>query len=87
MLARIYDCLTSAMAARRQGQRLYAELLPLLTFLMASMDTFLVYGKQVLGERLGLDEREPRTPYSHTDALRAQARYAITPPRSDRFDT
>ncbi len=64
VLARVYDCLTSGDGDEKEGQRLYAELLPLLTFLMASMDTFLVYGKQVLGERLGLDEREPRTPYS-----------------------
>jgi 4-hydroxy-tetrahydrodipicolinate synthase len=47
------------------ADRLYGEVLPLFEFLMESMDTFLVYGKQVLGHRLGISEtgsRPPSTP-------------------------
>ena len=64
VLVRIYDALTSPHDGGEAGRRLYADLLPLLTFLMESMDTFLVYGKQVLGERLGIAEREPRHPFT-----------------------
>lgn len=62
VLARIYDDLTLPNGEKARAQRAYSDLLPLLNFLMASMDTFLVYGKQVLGERLGLIERDPRVP-------------------------
>jgi 2-keto-3-deoxy-L-arabinonate dehydratase len=64
VLVRIYEALTAVDGDRREGQRLYAELLPMLTFLMESIDTFLVYGKQVFGERLKLSERDPRAPWT-----------------------
>ena len=69
VLARIYDDLTQDDGDKARAQRAYADLLPLLNFLMASMDTFLVYGKQVLGERLNLSEREPRVPSSAPSAF------------------
>jgi dihydrodipicolinate synthase/N-acetylneuraminate lyase len=42
----------------------YATVLPLLTFLMDSIDSFLVYGKQVMGSRLGMTEISVRVPYT-----------------------
>jgi 4-hydroxy-tetrahydrodipicolinate synthase len=74
--ARIFD----HMAAGRdeEADRLYAEVLPLLVFLMESIDTFLVYGKVVLGRRLGLAETAARPPASPATAfgLALAARYA-----------
>jgi 4-hydroxy-tetrahydrodipicolinate synthase len=79
VLARAFDHIVEgtedgAIAA----ERLYAQVLPLLIFLMESMDTFLVYGKPVLGHRLGLDEIEPRLPSTPPTAfgLDAARRYA-----------
>jgi 2-keto-3-deoxy-L-arabinonate dehydratase len=61
-----------------QAERLYEKVLPLLVFLMDSMDTFLTYGKQVLGARLGMGEVNPRPPYSAATCFGVEAarRYA-----------
>jgi len=65
VLVRLFDQMTTG---TREGvveaERLYAKVLPLLVFLMESIDTFLVYGKRVLGDRLGIDEISPRMPYT-----------------------
>ena len=53
----------------KQAERLYAKVLPLLIFLMESMDTFLVYGKPVLGHRLGIAEIKPRIPSTPASAF------------------
>jgi 4-hydroxy-tetrahydrodipicolinate synthase len=45
-----------------EAERLYQGVLPLLVFLTETMGTFLTYGKQVLGHRLGIAETSPRGP-------------------------
>ena len=45
---------------------------------MDSMDTFLVYGKQIIGRRLGIDAIDARIPYSPPSefGLATMRRYA-----------
>jgi dihydrodipicolinate synthase/N-acetylneuraminate lyase len=65
VLTHIYDRVSEGTKeSYAKAERLYAAVLPLLVFLMESMDTFLVYGKRVLGTRLNIDETNPRPPYS-----------------------
>lgn len=45
-----------------EAERIYAEILPLITFLMQSVEQFLCYGKRVTAGRLGLDEVHDRLP-------------------------
>ena len=61
-----------------KAEKLYAKVLPLLVLLMESMDTFLVYGKPVLGHRLGIAETQPRLPSTPATkfGLAAAKRYA-----------
>jgi 2-keto-3-deoxy-L-arabinonate dehydratase len=63
-----------------EAERLYAKVLPLLVFLMESMDTFPVYGKPVLGHRLGIAEIEPRLPSTPPTVfgLKVARRYAAS---------
>ncbi|WP_119461094.1 dihydrodipicolinate synthase family protein [Rhodospirillaceae bacterium SYSU D60014] len=62
-LTRIFDLMSSGDTAKQdQAERLYHELLPMLVFLMDSIDNFLVYGKRVLGHRLGIPETDVRPP-------------------------
>jgi 4-hydroxy-tetrahydrodipicolinate synthase len=42
---------------------LYREILPLITFLMQSVDQFLCYGKRLTARRLGLGEVHDRAPF------------------------
>jgi len=44
------------------AERLYAELAPLITFLMQSVGQFLCYGKRLTAQRLGLGEVHDRAP-------------------------
>ena len=44
------------------AEALYREVLPLLTFIMQSMDQFLCYGKRLIARRLGLGEVHDRAP-------------------------
>ncbi len=45
-----------------EAERLYAEVLPLITFLMQSVDQFLCYGKRLTARRLGLGDVHDREP-------------------------
>jgi 4-hydroxy-tetrahydrodipicolinate synthase len=45
------------------ADRLYAELLPVLTFIMQSLSAFLTYGRLIAALRLGIDPGPPRVPY------------------------
>ncbi len=45
-----------------EAERMHADVLPLQVFIMQSLDSLIVYGKQVLCQRLGLAETEPRIP-------------------------
>ena len=58
ILVRVWDGLGSDDAA----EALYREVLPLLTFIMQSMDQFLCYGKRLIARRLGLGEVHDRAP-------------------------
>ncbi len=79
VLARAFDHMASGTEAGiAEAERLYAKVLPLLILLMESMDTFLVYGKPVLGHRLGSAETKPRLPSTPPTAfgLAMAKRYA-----------
>jgi 2-keto-3-deoxy-L-arabinonate dehydratase len=79
VLARAFDHMAlGTEAGIAEADRLYAKVLPLLVLLMESMDTFLVYGKPVLGHRLGIVETAPRLPSTPPTAfgLSAAKRYA-----------
>ena len=57
---RIYELMQAGDEA--EAERLYENILPLITFLMQSVDQFLCYGKRLTARRLGLGEvcdREP----------------------------
>ncbi len=57
---RIYEHMRAG--REEEAERLYAEVLPLITFLMQSVDQFLCYGKRLTGRRLGLSEIYDREP-------------------------
>jgi 4-hydroxy-tetrahydrodipicolinate synthase len=79
VLARAFDQMASGtVEGIAEAGRLYTSVLPLLIMLMESMDTFLVYGKPVLGHRLGIAETRPRLPSTPPTAfgLAAAKRYA-----------
>lgn len=79
VLARLFDHMAAGTREDvAKAERLYAKVLPLLIFLMESIDTFLVYGKRVLGDRLGIGEISPRMPYTPatTFGIEAAKRYA-----------
>ena len=79
VLARIFDQMAGGTEAGvKKAEALYQKVLPLLIFLMESMDTFLVYGKPVLGHRLGITEIQPRIPSTPASAfgLAMAKRYA-----------
>ena len=79
VIVRIFDLMaentTESLAA---ADRLYQRILPLLIVLMDSMDTFLVYGKRIIGSRLGIDAVAARAPCSQPSefGLAAMRRYA-----------
>lgn len=58
--SRIYDLF--ARGEEEQADQDYAELLPLLHFLMQGVDHLLCYGKRLAARRLGLGETHDRTP-------------------------
>ena len=63
VLVRVYEQLDGGdPKAAGEADRLHAEVLPLQVFIMQSLDSLIVYGKQVLCQRLGLAETEPRIP-------------------------
>jgi 4-hydroxy-tetrahydrodipicolinate synthase len=78
ILARAFDHM--ALGTREgiaEAERLYAKVLPLLILLMESMDTFLVYGKPVLGHRLGIAEINSRVPSTPPDGVRVARGQAL----------
>ena len=62
VLVGVWDGLGGDPAAAEKAQALYREVLPLLTFIMQSMDQFLCYGKRLIARRLGLGEVHDRAP-------------------------
>jgi dihydrodipicolinate synthase/N-acetylneuraminate lyase len=57
---RIYELMTRGDEA--EAERLYKEILPLITFINASVEQYLCYGKRLVASRLGLAEFHPRPP-------------------------
>ena len=72
VLTAIYNDLDRPDGDAARAEHHYAALLPMLVFLMESMDTFLVYGKQVLRERLALGDIHQRPPASPATAFGLQ---------------
>ena len=63
VMARIFDLMRTADAAQvEEAERLHAALLPLLTFIMASPEHMLCYGKRMFARRIGLHEVHPCRP-------------------------
>jgi 2-keto-3-deoxy-L-arabinonate dehydratase len=60
VLAQVWTGLQAGRA--EEAEALYREALPLLTFLMQSMDQILCYGKRLLAKRIGLGEVFDRAP-------------------------
>jgi 4-hydroxy-tetrahydrodipicolinate synthase len=62
-----------------EAERLYREILPLIVFLMQSIENFLCYGKRIAARRLGLPEvhdrppAQPPTPFGLASAERYAA--------------
>lgn len=69
VLTAIFNDLTSDSGDPARGQARYRDILPLLSFLMESVDHYLLYGKHLMGLRLGEDPATclPRAP--HGDPL------------------
>ncbi len=52
-----------------EAERLYGDILPLITFLLQSVDQFLCYGKRLTARRLGLGPIHDRAPFQQTTDL------------------
>ena len=66
-------------ASVEEAERRHKELLPVLVFMMSSVENFVAYGKDLMAERLGLDNglaRQPSVPVSDfgRDVVRRWAR-------------
>jgi 4-hydroxy-tetrahydrodipicolinate synthase len=60
---RVYELMrTGQPADEAEAERIHQELLPLIVFLMASVENFLCYGKRLLARRLGLGPVHARAP-------------------------
>lgn len=63
VLARIYDLFRKGDdASIAEAERLHASVLPLLTYVMASPEHMLCYGKRLYARRIGVEEVHPRHP-------------------------
>jgi 4-hydroxy-tetrahydrodipicolinate synthase len=63
VLARIYDLFRKGdEASVAEGERLHASILPLLTYVMASPEHMLCYGKRLYARRIGVGDVHPRHP-------------------------
>jgi dihydrodipicolinate synthase/N-acetylneuraminate lyase len=77
--AKIFELMHTGRAGdEAQAERLYAELAPLIMFLMQSVDQFLCYGKRLTARRLGLGAVHDREPAQAPTAfgLECLARHA-----------
>jgi 2-keto-3-deoxy-L-arabinonate dehydratase len=61
--SRIFDLMTSRDPAdEAEADRLYAEILPMLVFIIQSLDAFICYGKRIAARRLGVGPVHDRQP-------------------------
>ena len=59
----IYEAMRrGAPEGEAEAERLYREILPLIVFMMSSIDTFICYGKRVVAHRLGIEHVFDRAP-------------------------
>jgi 4-hydroxy-tetrahydrodipicolinate synthase len=59
----IYEAMRRGTAeGEAEAERLYRSILPLIAFMMASIDTFVCYGKRVVARRLGIADVFDRAP-------------------------
>ena len=80
---RIYELMrTGAPADEAEAERLYREILPLIVFMMSSIDTFICYGKRITARRLGIVEVLDRAPCQRPTefGLRMAERLALSLP-------
>ncbi len=66
-----------------EAERLYRSILPLIVFMMSSIETFLCYGKRIVARRLGIGDVFDRAPAQHPTEfglLLAQRLSAELPP-------
>lgn len=69
VLARVWSDLQGDAQAVARAEALYREVLPLLTFLMQSVDQIVCYGKRLLARRIGLGEVHDRAPAQGTTSF------------------
>ena len=48
-----------------EAERRYRDILPLIVFMMSSIDTFVCYGKRIVARRLGIGNVFDRAPFQH----------------------
>jgi len=61
---RIYELMRhGTKEAEAEAERLYREILPLITLLMTTIENFLCYGKRIVARRLGIAEVHGRAPF------------------------
>lgn len=66
-----------------EAERRYREILPLIVFMMSSIDTFVCYGKRVVARRLGIEhvfDRAPCQPPTEFGLLTAERLASALPP-------
>jgi 4-hydroxy-tetrahydrodipicolinate synthase len=66
-----------------EAERRYREILPLIVFMMSSVETFVCYGKRVVARRLGIEhvfDRAPCLPPTEFGLLTAERLAAALPP-------
>ena len=60
---KIYELMSQGTPdAIAEAERLHRELLPLIVFMMSSVENFIAYGKQLMAKRLGLKNGKARQP-------------------------
>ncbi len=68
--ARIFELMRTGNADdEAEAERIYQEILPLIVFLMQSIDNFLCYGKRITARRLGIAEVHDRAPAQRPTAF------------------
>ena len=58
--SKIYDLMQSG--EEEEAERLYQQILPVLTYIMQSLDMLLCYGKRIAAIRMGIEEVHDRAP-------------------------
>jgi 2-keto-3-deoxy-L-arabinonate dehydratase len=84
VLAKVYDLFrTGDEASVAEAETLHASMLPLLTYVMASPEHMLCYGKRLYAKRIGVDQVHPRHPcvMPHAFGTEIVERYAAGLPR------